>query len=367
MLITNALAADLAHLALPAAQVTLQTRSDLGALLAGALRDAPVPVDALVKVAAALPYRSIALAQAHMAVRQRLHLAYQAGRAGYPSISQVLLSPLLATGTTRQQEAAQAVLRAISGPRPDIRLQITILETELASTSHDAESELLRLHHALAAQYQALGNYPRALSHAQDELALRNKRQVLDDPDSLTTRSNIAYWTGQCGDARQALRLSRELLPDQVRVLGPDHVDSLITRSNIAAWTGNCGYLAEALRLFQELLPDLERVLGPNHPDTLAVRSNIAAWTGDCGYPAEALRLYQELLPDRQRVLGPDHPDSLTTRSNIAYWTGQCGDARQALRLSRELLPDQVRVLGHDHPDSLTTRRSIAHLEDRNG
>ena len=146
-----------------------------------------------------------------------------------------------------------------------------------------------------------------------------------DHPDVLTTRDNIAAWTGQCGDAAAALRLFRELLPDQVRVLGPDHPDVLTTRDNIASWTGECGDAAAALRLFRELLPDRVRVLGPDHPDVLTTRGNIAAWTGECGDAAAALRLFRELLPDQVRVLGPDHPDVLTTRGNIAAWTARSG------------------------------------------
>ena len=61
-------------------------------------------------------------------------------------------------------------------------------------------------------------------------------------------------------------------------MLGPDHPDTLTTRGNIASWTGECGDAAGALRLFRELLPDRERVLGPDHPDTLTTRNNIASW-----------------------------------------------------------------------------------------
>ena len=61
-------------------------------------------------------------------------------------------------------------------------------------------------------------------------------------------------------------------------MLGPDHPDTLTTRGNIACWTGECGDPAGALRLFRELLPDRERVLGPDHPDTLTTRNNIAYW-----------------------------------------------------------------------------------------
>ena len=40
---------------------------------------------------------------------------------------------------------------------------------------------------------------------------------------------------------REALRLYRELLPDQKRVLGPDHPETLLTRYDIAYWTGEAG------------------------------------------------------------------------------------------------------------------------------
>ena len=43
------------------------------------------------------------------------------------------------------------------------------------------------------------------------------------------------------GDAAAALPLSQELLPDQLRVLGPDHPDVLTIRNNIAAWRARSG------------------------------------------------------------------------------------------------------------------------------
>jgi hypothetical protein len=103
--------------------------------------------------------------------------------------------------------------------------------------------------------------------------------------------------------------------------LGPDHPGTLTTRNNIAAWTGDCGDAREALRLFSELLPDQERVLGADHPDTLRTRNNIAGWYGDCGDAREALRLFSELLPDQERVLGADHPGSLRIREWIKFFS----------------------------------------------
>ena len=255
---------------------------------------------------------------------------------------------------------------------------------ELApAESHDPADPLHRYAAAREAEHLwALGEYGRvveSLAHRQSVIPAENLKRWQswkariesklgpDHPDTLTTRHNIAFWTGEVGDAREALRLFTELLPDQERVLGRDHPDTLTTRNNIATWTGEVGDAREALRLSRALLPDQERVLGRDHPDTLTTRNNIAYWTGRVGDAREALRLFAELLPDQERVLGRDHPDTLTTRNNIAFWTGEVGDAREALRLSAELLPDQERVLGRDHPDTLRTRNNIASWTGRGG
>jgi hypothetical protein len=94
---------------------------------------------------------------------------------------------------------------------------------------------------------------------------------------TLSTRNNIAHWTGKCGDAQEALRLFQALLPDQTRVLGADHPNALTTRNNIAHWNGECGDAQEGLQLFQAVLPDRVRVLGADHPDTLRTQK----WIGN--------------------------------------------------------------------------------------
>lgn len=98
-------------------------------------------------------------------------------------------------------------------PRRHPPVQITFLQAELTHTPAAADSDLLRLHHALATGYATLGDYRHALHQAEQELPLRRSLQGDDHPDTLATRANIAFWTGQVGDPAAALRLSRELLP----------------------------------------------------------------------------------------------------------------------------------------------------------
>ena len=56
-------------------------------------------------------------------------------------------------------------------------------------------------------------------------------------PTPSITRANLARWLGEAGQPAQAADQFRDLLNDQLRVLGPDHPDTLTTRSNLAYWT----------------------------------------------------------------------------------------------------------------------------------
>ena len=243
-----------------------------------------------------------------LAAQWRLLLAFHAGQAGDTALAQRLLATMINTGPAGQQDAAAAVLRAIGGAacrhppadHPAPRRAHPHTRRRRRRPAAPAPRPRRRLRHARRLPPGAPPRQP-GTPPAPPHPGRRPPRH----PDHPRQHRG---WTGQCGDPAGALRLFQELLPDQVRVLGPDHPDTLTTRSNIANWTGQCGDAAAALRLSQELLPDLVRVLGPDHPDTLTTRSNIASWTGECGDAAGALRLFQELLPDHVRVAGPRPP-----------------------------------------------------------
>ena len=85
---------------------------------------------------------------------------------------------------------------------------------------------------------------------------------------------------GRCGRGPRPVRRPAAL---RERVLGAEHPDTLSTRANLAYWTGRAGDAAGARDQFAALLPIRERVLGPEHPDTLTTRANLAYWTGQAG------------------------------------------------------------------------------------
>ena len=156
---------------------------------------------------------------------------------------------------------------------------------------------------------------------------LPDRERVLghNHPDTLTTRHNIADWTGEVGDARGHCNSSSALLPDQERVLGRDHPDTLTTRHNIASWTGETGE-ARGRAAVHGTAAGPGAGAGRDHPTRSRPATTSRPWTGETGDTREALRLFSRTAPGPERVLGRDHPDTLTTRSNIASWTGETGE-----------------------------------------
>src|SRR5262249_25107056 len=103
-------------------------------------------------------------------------------------------------------------------------------------------------------------------------------------PNTLAARANLAYWTGEAGDAAAARDQYAGLVPVEERVLGAEHPNTLWTRGNLARFTGEAGGAAAARDQFAALLPLVERVLGPDHPRTLAwAQAQSAYWTEGAG------------------------------------------------------------------------------------
>ncbi len=200
---------------------------------------------------------------------------------------------------------------------------------------------------------------------ARDQLAvllpLRERVQGPEYPFTLVTRNQLARWTGQAGDPAEARDQLATLLPVSERVQGLEHPDTLAARGNLAFWTREAGDVAGARDQFAVLLSISERVLGPEHPDTLAGRGNLAFATGEAGDVAGARDQFAVLLSISERVLGPEHPDTLAARHNLASWTGRAGDAAGARDQYAVLLPLRERVQGPEHPGTLTARANFAY------
>jgi hypothetical protein len=230
---------------------------------------------------------------------------------------------------------------------------------ENPDTEADLQTLVQEIQAVLPAETVSASNHAVSANGAVSKDAAQ--RPASEHLGALAARSELAYSTGQAGDAAGARDQFAALLPVAERVLGPEHPDTLTNRHNIANFAGYAGDAGAARDQFAALLPASERVFGPDRPDTLAARFNLAYWTGHAGDAAAARDQFAALLPVRERVSGPDHPDTLAVREELAHWTGRAGDAAAARDQFAALLPVRERVRGPGHDETVAVWYQLAH------
>ena len=160
-----------------------------------------------------------------------------------------------------------------------------------------------------------------------------------------TARDDLAYWTGEAGDAAGAR--------DQYAALAARARSGCWAPSTRTPWTpGTASPSGPGRRGMRPMpgtssppcCPSTKRVLGAEHPGTLFARDHLAYYTGEAGDAAGARDQFAALLPIQERVHGAEHPDTLAARNDLARWTGEAGDAAGARDQFAALLPVQERV-----------------------
>jgi hypothetical protein len=185
-----------------------------------------------------------------------------------------------------------------------------------------AAVESTRQRRAEAAAHAAAGRWTRALEDLKEILAEQLRVLGQEHEETLRTRQLAAHAIGAAGNPREASYLLRELLEVQVRQQGVDHADTMLTRQFLAVNMGESGSRAEAASLLRILLPDRRRVLGPADPDTLRTQHMLARNVAVLGAHAEAVALLRELVAVG-RGGDRDEPVLAWARQDLASLTGQ--------------------------------------------
>ena len=127
---------------------------------------------------------------------------------------------------------------------------------------------------------------------------------------------------------KRALAEYRRLLQEQTLELGPDDPESLATRYKIALILLDNSFDLEledepvpseaGVLQAKQLLDDQVRVLGSNHPDTFRTRSLLAWFYQDddfwMGWP-ESIRNFRQLVRETTHTLGINHPVTIEVHS----------------------------------------------------
>ena len=170
--------------------------------------------------------------------------------------------------------------------------------------------------------------------------------ELYDRPHESVTAAHLAEdalaWTADEGlvDRGRSLYANRlleagrsstacDVLEDQLcfrqAKLGSDDPDTLTTRNNLAVALRGMGHVSEAIELCQAVIADRQRVLGSDDPLTLTSRNNLACYLGEAGRVEDAVEQFDMLVAAQQRVLEPDDLQILLTHDNLAGALLNCG------------------------------------------
>jgi tetratricopeptide (TPR) repeat protein len=339
-LIAEALQADLAHLAMPAAHVALQTRSDLGALLATALQDAPAPSDVLSAVAKALPYPSVVLAQADLAVTWRVRTslppdAEPADVAEWNHRAGILLSQL-----GRHAEALPVTERAVAVRRA------------LAAADDRYLPDLARSLSSLGVKLSELGRPADAVAVTEEAVQIRRKLAAADPgryhPGLAISLNNLGVWLAEINRSADALAANEEAVAIRrgLAAANPDRYRSGLARSltTLGVRLSELGRPAEALPVTEQAVA-IYRDLAAANPDRNRAYlarslSSLGLRLSELGRPADALPAEQEAVEIRRDLAAanPDRyrPDLAQSLGNIGAWFLRVGRPADALPVTEE-------------------------------
>jgi len=353
-LLRRALTADLERLAEPALSVAVATNPLIGELLSQLINDQPIPQEALTRVAEAIPYPSLVLAETAAAVLQRL----ASGSADDTGRAEWLLELTNWLGNLGRWEEALAaiehatgIFRRLAEDRPEAFL------SALAKSLNNQSNCLGKL-----------GRWEEALA-AIEEAVLIDRRLAEDRPDaflpdlaaSLVNQSNRLANLQRREEALAAIQQATDICLQLVEDNHPDFrlLDLAMLRNNESACLADLGRWEEALPAIEHAA-DIFRRLVEDHPDAFlpdlaVVLSNQSGCLARLQRREEALAASEEavlidrrLAEDRPEAFLPDLARSLNNQSMRLGELGRWEEALAAIENAVGIF----RQLAGNHPDA---------------
>ena len=369
-------------------------------LLDRIIADLPPDLVLLTTISNVIPYPSLALAEADLAVTRRILAVLGPGDTPDHARWLTWLGTALAQ-TGRPSEALPAtqegveIYRELADAypdryRPDLAASMSNLGIRLSELGRPAEAlpveqEAVEIRRELADAYpdryrpdlaaslsnlgitfSALGRSTEALPVAQEAVEIR--RELADAypdryrPDLAASLSNLGTRLSELGRPAEALPVEQEAVeirreladayPDRYR---PDLAASL---SNLGTRLSELGRPAEALPVEQEAV-EIYRKLAAAYPDRYRpslthALSNLGAIFSVLGRSAEALLATQEAVEIRRELADayPDRyrPDLAASLSNLGVWFSALGRSAEALLATQEAVEIR-RELADAYPD----------------
>jgi len=217
------------------------------------------------------------------------------------------------------------------------------------------------LRDTIGSVYHGLGLSADAEPHLR--LALETHLRLLgdEDPQALTTMTNLANVLIALGRWSEAETLITRTLAVRRRDLGPEDSQTLDSINNLADVLQKQGKITEAETLWREALAIQRRVLAPSNPALPITMNNLAQLLKQIRRPAEAEPLLREALGLHIANHGDEHPHTLIAMNNLVMTLKAQGKYVEAEELIRRVITVRRRTLGN-HPALFTAINNLARL-----
>jgi tetratricopeptide (TPR) repeat protein/CHAT domain-containing protein len=216
----------------------------------------------------------------------------------------------------------------------------------------------------LAADWEDLGNYPKALGFLQKCLAIRSKNKGPTHIDIATVHNNLGNVYNSLGESYLAQVNFEKALGIMLPKLGREHPNIATCLSNLGMIKHNMGATLEAIKLLEEALEIQKKTLEPDHIDLATTYNNLMSPYVFVGNYRKAKKCYEEVLRISLKVFGRKHPRIAVAHSNGAFLYRNFGDYENAIRLYHKALELEKELRGKEHPGIGSTLNAIgvAHL-----
>jgi serine/threonine protein kinase len=296
--------------------------------------------------------------------------------AGFSAIQAIQLRQI-----TRERDRADRIAEFMTGifkvSDPNERVGQAVTAREVldkaagnisSSLSKDTElqAHMLRV---MGRAYLNLGLFARAETLFRQEIQTSKSVGTEESRETLNATHDLAWAVFQQGRVSEAEGIERKLLDTQQRVLGRGHPDTLATKEELAFTVcgEGKGHCSEGITLTRDVLENHMRSLGPDAYYTLVTIDNLAIMLAGDGRLDEAIKLQQESFEKHLRVFGPQNIGTINAMLNLGEFQRDAGRDDEATRTLQGLLETESRILGPDQVETAATRYDLASVLLRNG
>lgn len=226
---------------------------------------------------------------------------------------------------------------------------------------HGAERGLASALGNLASIYEALGDVPKAITLAEDALAVLRAVMVEVEEIFLITGNNLAGFYMKVSRNDDAITVLREVVPMAKEAFGRAHQLHIVGLSLLGAAMSKNG-LAEALEPLDEAFELAKEFLGGAHPITLMCMNELADYLWRADRDDEALGLAQHVVIGRTKLLGAKHPFTLLAMSNLTRIYKSLRQFEEACEMGGQAWTGRMEVLGPGHPYTIYSTLELGEI-----